>query len=115
MQFLIAGFIGGLLRGGMGLFKYTTSYKDIEIRPLYFGGMVLLTGVIGWISSWIVKDAVDIFLDISEVPLSFAIVAGYAGGDFIENVFKIAMKEPQLFELGRRIKEISGKKEQIKR
>ncbi len=115
MEFLIAGFIGGLLRGGMGLFKYTTSYKDIEIRPLYFGGMVLLTGIIGWVSSWIVKDALDIFLEVKEVPLSFAIVSGYAGGDFIENVFKIAMKEPQLFELGKKIKQIAGQKEEIKK
>ncbi len=104
--FFIAGLFGGLLRGGMGLFKYTTSYKDIEIRPYYFAGMVILTGIIGWVSAWILRDALEIFLEISRIPLSFGLVAGYAGGDFIENVFKIAMREPQLFEIGRRIKEV---------
>ncbi len=112
MDFLLAGFFGGLLRGGMGLFKYTTSYKDVEIRPYYFLGMVIFTGIIGWVSAWVVRDALDIFLEVKVIPLSFALVAGYAGGDFIENLFKIAMKEPQLFEVGRKIKKIG---EDIKR
>lgn len=107
MRFLIAGLLGGLLRGGMGLFKYTTSYKDVEIRPFYFAGMVALTGVIGWTSAWIAQDAIAIFLEIESPPLSFAVVAGYAGGDFIENLFKIATREPQLFDIGKRIKDVS--------
>lgn len=107
LSFFLAGLCGGLLRGGMGLFKYTTSYKDVKIRPYYFGGMVILTGVIGWVSAWVARDMLRIFLELETVPLSFAIIAGYAGGDFIENVFKIAMKEPNLFEVGREIKEVS--------
>ncbi len=90
----------------MGLFKYTVSYKDIQIRPYYFSGMVILTGVIGWICAWIARDAIDIFLEVKDVPVSFALVAGYAGGDFIENVFKIAMKEPHLFKIGDKIKRL---------
>ncbi len=108
VSFFIAGLFGGLLRGGMGLFKYTFSYKDIEIRPYYFAGMVLLTGLVGWISAWVARDALQIFLDINgSLPVSLAVVAGYAGGDFIENVFKILMKEPQLFDIGRKVKQIS--------
>jgi hypothetical protein len=107
LSFFGAGLIGGLLRGGMGLFKYTTSYKDVKIRPYYFGGMVILTGVIGWVSAWVARDALRIFLDLETVPVSFALIAGYAGGDFIENIFKIALKEPNLFEVGEKIKEIN--------
>ena len=107
ISFLLAGLFGGLLRGGMGLFKYTTSYKDVKIRPYYFAGMVVLTGVIGWVSAWVARDVLRIFLELETIPVSFAIIAGYAGGDFIENVFKIAMKEPNLFEVGRQIKEVS--------
>lgn len=106
MQFLLAGFFGGILRGGMGLFKYTVSYKNIEIRPYYFTVMVILTGIVGWISAWVVRDAIDIFLEVDDVPVSFALVAGYAGGDFIENLFKIAMREPHLFEIGAKIKKL---------
>lgn len=106
LSFFVAGLFGGILRGGMGLFKYTTSYKDIEIRPYYFTGMVLLTGIVGWISAWVVKDALAIFMEVEYVPLSFALVAGYAGGDLIENLFKIAVGEPQLFEIGRKVKQL---------
>ena len=104
-SFFIAGLFGGLLRGGMGLFKYMTSYKDVKIRPYYFAGMVVLTGVIGWVSAWVAGDALRIFLELETVPVSFAVVAGYAGGDLIENIFKIAIQEPQLFELGKKLKE----------
>ncbi len=109
MSFLVAGLFGGLLRGGVGLVKYITSYKDVQIRPYYFMGAVLLSGVIGYVSAWIAKDAADIFLDIDTLPLSFAVIAGYAGGDFIENLFKIGMKEPHLFEVGKKIKNIVSK------
>lgn len=105
ISFFVAGLFGGLLRGGMGLFKYMTSYKDVEIRPYYFAGMVILTGVIGWVSAWVAGDALRIFLELETVPLSFAVVAGYAGGDLIENIFKIAVQEPQLFHLGEKLKE----------
>ena len=38
--FFIAGFIGGVLRGIVGLIEYSTLYKDVKIRPWYFVGMV---------------------------------------------------------------------------
>ncbi len=110
MPFLFAGFFGGLLRGGVGLVKYMTSYKDVKIRPYYFAGSVLLTGIVGYVSALIAQDAASIFLEIDVLPVSFAIVAGYAGGDFIENLFKIGMKDPNFFELGRKIKNILPKK-----
>ncbi len=106
MSFLIAGFIGGLLRGGVGLIKYMTSYKDVKIRPYYFGGAVLLSGVVGYVAAWIAQDVVYVFMEIDALPVSFAVIAGYAGGDFIENIFKIGMKEPNLFEIGKKITKI---------
>jgi fructose-specific phosphotransferase system IIC component len=108
MPFLIAGFIGGLLRGGMGLAKYMTSYKDVEIRPLYFLGSIVLSGIIGYVAAWVAKDVAQVFLEISTTPISFALIAGYAGGDMIENLFKIGMKEPNLFEIGKKIKTITA-------
>lgn len=104
MSFLIAGLFGGLLRGGVGLVKYITSYKDVEIRPYYFLGTVALSGVIGYISAWVAKDISFILLETEALPVSFALVIGYAGGDFLENIFKIAIKNPNLFEIGSKLK-----------
>lgn len=108
MSFLIAGFIGGIIRGGVGLVKYITSYKDVEIRPFYFLGSVLLTGIVGYVAAWIAKDVAHIFLEIDSAPISFALIAGYAGGDLIENLFKIGIKEPNFFEIGKKIEKITG-------
>ncbi len=105
MPFLFAGFLGGLLRGAMGLFKYITSYKDVEIRPFYFISMIALSGIVGYVSALIAMDAAEVFLDIKDIPLTLAVVFGYAGGDFIENVFKIIVREPQLFDFGKKLKE----------
>ena len=113
ITFFIAGLFGGLLRGAVGLFKYITSYKDVEIRPYYFGGMVLVTGVVGWASAWVARDILQIFLELETVPLSFALIAGYAGGDFIDNLVKIVMREPQLFEVGKKIKEVADSVEKL--
>ncbi len=114
MSFLIAGFIGGVLRGAVGLVKYITSYKDVEIRPYYFISSVLLAGLIGYVAAWVIKDIAHIFVGIETAPVSFALIAGYAGGDLIENLFKIGMKEPNLFEIGKKIKEITSLTEKKK-
>ncbi len=111
MSFLFAGFIGGLLRGGVGIFKYMTSYKDVKIRPYYFLGSILLTGVVGYVSALVAQDAAQIFLELETVPVSFALVAGYAGGDFIENIAKIGMKDPDLLKVGEKLKGMFKKEE----
>jgi len=84
IEIFIAGFLGGLIRGLMGITKYLTAYptKKKKIRTGYIilslasaGGMGLLAGV------FIAED------------IKFALLAGYAGTDFIENLFKIKMKK----------------------
>lgn len=79
----IAGFIGGMIRGLVGITKYVcaTPTKRRKVRKdwlvlslLSSGGMGLLAGV------FITED------------VKFALVAGYAGTDFIESLFKIKMK-----------------------
>ena len=107
MSFLLAGFVGGFLRGAVGLVKYLTSYKNVDIKPWYFLGMVSLSGVVGFISAWVAVDVADIFLDVPRLPLSFALIAGYAGGDFIENIVKISFKQPQLYQIGTKLKALT--------
>ncbi|MBN2331282.1 MAG: hypothetical protein JXC85_05705 [Candidatus Aenigmarchaeota archaeon] len=79
----LAGFLGGVIRGLVGITKYlnATPAKKRNVRKewivlslLSSGGMGLLAGV------FIAND------------VKFALVAGYAGTDFIESLFKIKMK-----------------------
>lgn len=98
MVFFLAGLLGGILRGAVGISKYIRSYKDVKIRPLYFGLSILVSGLAGLLSAWIIKDLGMTFLELSYVPASIAIIVGYAGGDFLENMFKIITKKPEFFE-----------------
>ena len=100
MTFFAAGLLGGVLRGAVGISKYIRSYKDVKIRPIYFGLSILISGLAGLLSAWIIKDLGITFLELDYVPVSIAIIVGYAGGDFLENIFKIIIKKPEFFESG---------------
>lgn len=97
-MFYFAGFLGGAIRGIVGILKYSLSYKDVSIRPVYFGLTVFISGLIGLLCVWIVSDLGISFLGLNSFPVSLGIVFGYAGGDLIENIFKIIIKRPILFK-----------------
>ncbi len=99
MDFFLFGFLGGVIRGVVGLIKYIQSYKDVEIRKGYFVGTVTVSGLIGLLCAWVIEDLGVSFIGLETLPLSVALIVGYAGGDFLENIFKIIMKEPNLFQL----------------
>lgn len=94
--FIIAGFIGGLLRGGLGVAKYSLSYKDVTLRPWYFGGTVALSGVLGGVAAWITNDLGVAFLGVERLSPAIALIIGYAGGDFLENIAKMLFKKQDL-------------------
>jgi len=98
ITFIIAGAIGGLLRGAVGVSKYMRSYKDVTIRPWYFAGMVALSAVVGGAAAWVTNDLGLAFLGLEELPVAVAFIIGYAGGDFIENIAKIIAQKSTLFE-----------------
>ena len=98
MSFFFFGFLGGVIRGTVGLTKYIQSYKDVDIRPWYFSGTVVVSGLIGMACAWVVEDLGVSFMGLETMPLSVALIIGYAGGDFLENIFKIIVKEPDLFQ-----------------
>jgi hypothetical protein len=97
LMFFIAGFLGGAIRGIIGITKYTLSYKDIKINWLYFGGLTAISGLIGLIASWIILELGLSFEGIKGPSSAIALIVGYAGGDFLENIFKVLMKKPILF------------------
>jgi len=92
---LIAGFGGGVIRGLVGFIKHQYSYKNVGFKLSYFLGMSLLSGVIGLLSAVAVKGTGLTLEGAFSPALSF--IVGYAGGDFIENVYKIIVKKSSLY------------------
>lgn len=95
--FFLAGFAGGVIRSIVGILKYTLSYKDVEMRWGYFLGTSLISGLIGMAAAWIVHDLGLAFEGVKVLSPAIALIVGYAGGDFLENIFKTLMKKPILF------------------
>lgn len=96
---LIAGFVGGALRGVVGYIKYLTSFKNVTFKPWYFGGMTLVSGLVGLLAAWVTKDLGITFLGVEKLSLSIAFIIGYAGGDFIENLFKIISGKSTIYSI----------------
>ena len=92
----IAGFGGGFFRGLVGFIKHQFSYKNVVFDLKYFLGMVFVSGIVGLIVSVAIKElGLTLFGDYTS---ALAFVVGYAGGDFVENVYKIIIKKSNLNE-----------------
>jgi hypothetical protein len=92
---LISGFGGGAVRGLVGFIKHQFSYKEVKFNMPYFLGMTFLSGVIGLVSSVSVENVGFSLEGAFNPALSFII--GYAGGDFIENIYKIIIKKSSFY------------------
>lgn len=95
LSILIAGFGGGVLRGLVGFIKHQFSYKNVGFKSLYFFAMMFLSGVIGAVCTIAIKE-LGFTLFGSFTP-ALAFVIGYAGGDFVENIYKIVVKKSSLY------------------
>ena len=78
--YLFAGFCGGIVRGLVGFVKNKTIEKADHFKPSYFIITIFISGIVG--------AAAGILAD-TEWQASF--LAGYAGTDFIENLYKIKL------------------------
>jgi len=96
---LLAGFGGGLIRGLVGYLKYRSSYKNIKFIFNYFILSVGISGLVGLVAAWVTKDLGISFLGLPSLTPALAIIIGYAGGDFIENLFKILTGKTSLYQL----------------
>ena len=94
---LIAGFGGGVVRGLVGFIKYQFAYKNVKFSWPYFLGMTFVSGIIGLTSSMVIKEIGFTLMGTFTPALSFII--GYAGGDFIENIYKIIIKKSSLYPI----------------
>ena len=98
----IAGFGGGALRGLVGFIKHQYSYKNVEFKVPYFLTMMFLSGVVGLLTAIAVKETGFTFLGIDYLTPALAFIIGYAGGDFLENIYKIIVKKPNLYSFDKK-------------
>ena len=91
----ISAFSGGILRGLVGFLKYQFSYKEVKFRPRYFLATMFLSGVIGLLAAMAVKE-IGFELE-GGFSASLAFIVGYAGGDFIENIYKMIIKKSSFY------------------
>ena len=97
LEILIAGFGGGVVRGLVGFIKHQFSYRKVGFHLPYFLGMMFLSGIIGLLSAIVTKELDITFLGLDYITPAIAFVVGYAGGDFIENLYKIIIKKPTIY------------------
>jgi len=91
----IAAFGGGLVRGLVGFIKHQFSYKNVGFNLPYFLGMMFLSGIVGFLTTVVIKEVGLTFSEAFSPALAFII--GYTGGDFIENIYKIIIKKSSLY------------------
>jgi hypothetical protein len=94
---LLAGFGGGFIRGLVGFIKHQFSYKEVKFRPMYFLGTMFVSGIIGFLVVLSIKGLGVTFSGSLQLGPALAFVIGYAGGDFLENVYKIIVKKSSLY------------------
>lgn len=97
LAILIAGFGGGAVRGLVGFIKHQFAYKNVKFELSYFVTMMCLSGVIGILAA-VAMQELGFTLFGSFTP-ALAFIIGYAGGDFIENIYKIIIKKSSLYPL----------------
>ena len=96
---LLAGFTGGVVRGLVGFIKHRYSYKNVSFELPYFVSMMAISGIIGGIATFAVRELGISFLGVESLSPAMALIIGYAGGDFLENIYKIILKKPTIFKL----------------
>ncbi len=84
IEIFIAGFLGGVIRGLLGISKEIRSSptRKKKLRPEYLLVTLLASGGLGLLVGVFIAD-----------DIRFALLAGYAGCDFLENLYKIKMKK----------------------
>jgi len=92
----IASFGGGVFRGLVGFIKHQFSYKNVPFRLNYFLAMMFVSGIVGLVVAIATKELGFTLFGVLTPALAFVI--GYAGGDFIENIYKMIIKKSNLYE-----------------
>lgn len=95
LAILIAGFGGGAIRGLVGFIKHQFSYKNVGFKLPYFLGMTFVSGIVGLLVAVAVRETGITFLG-SDLTPALALIVAYAGGDFLEGIYKILVKKSSI-------------------
>ena len=93
LSILIAGFGGGLIRGIIGYLKHQYSYKNVGFDVVYFFGMIFLSGIVGVLVAFAFNQSGMQIDGVEYISPAIAFIIGYAGGDFLESVYKVLNKK----------------------
>lgn len=96
---LFAGALGGLVRGIVGFLKYQFTYKNVKFQPVYISAIMILSAFVGATVTWAIAESDIQFLAIQQINPAVAFIFGYAGGDFIENIYKIILGKTTIYPL----------------
>jgi len=94
---LVAGAFGGLVRGLVGFTKHQFAYKNVKFEPAYFLSLMAISSAIGLVVTWAVVASGLKLPAIESINPAIAFIVGYAGGDVIENIYKIIARKDSLF------------------
>lgn len=97
---LIFGALGGVARGLVGYLKHFQAYKNVKFEWKYFSMAVGISAAVGLAVVWSIVDSGITFVEGVEINAGLAVIIGYAGGDAIENLYKIILKKPVLGSFG---------------
>jgi len=78
LPFIAVGVLGGLVRSLYGLFKAVA--RGERINKLYFLATLVVSGLIG-----------GLIASVFSIDIKIAALAGYAGTDLLEAIFKAAL------------------------
>lgn len=80
---VLGGLFGGFLRGLLGIAKSLITKKEESINYTYFFLTLIISIVIGLIAASLWPEG----------DFRIALLAGYAGSDFLEGLFKLKFQE----------------------
>jgi hypothetical protein len=99
---ILFGFGGGVIRGLVGFLKHKYSYKEVSFSLPSFLSTALIAGFVGVVTALVVRELGLTFLGSPVLTPAMALIVGYAGGDLIENIWKIITKNPELYSFSKK-------------
>jgi hypothetical protein len=99
---LLAGAVGGLVRGLVGFTKHQFAYKNVKFEPWYFTTMMLISAFIGLACSWAIANSGIKFTYFDDINPAISFIIGYAGGDLLENLYKIIIGKDSLYSVSKK-------------
>lgn len=97
LSLLLAGAFGGLVRGIVGFLKHQLAYKNVVFKPRYIALTIFLSAFIGLTVTWALVESGLNIPALERTNPAIALIIGYAGGDLIENIYKILVGKGTLY------------------